>query len=84
MSNEHRCSQCGEPFDEDGMCINRRIHETDAMRKEHARQLEDANDVIVDLFHAAKSKAAVWPECETLLRSLLRASEYLRDKGVRR
>lgn len=78
------CKSCGEPLDEFGYCINRRHHEAQAVVEQHARELEDAADVIVDLYHSAKRIADVQPNCEGLLRSLLRASEYLRDKGVRR
>lgn len=78
------CKQCGEPVDEVGYCINYEHHEREAMLEKHRLALEDAADVIVDLFHSGQRIAAVQPNCEGLLRSLLRASEYLRARGVRR
>lgn len=84
MSDDNRCGMCGEALQEDGGCINRRYHDEELARKKHERQMEDATDVLVDLFHSAQRIAAVQPNCETLLRSLLRASEYLRAQGVRR
>ena len=78
------CGLCHEPLEATGRCINQRFHEQQAIDEEHARRMQDANDVIVELFHAAQRMAAVLPNCEGLLRSLLRASEWLRQEGIKR
>lgn len=78
------CKQCGEPLDDVGRCINERFHYEAALCEKHSRAMQEADDVIVDLYHTAKRISDVQPNCEGLLRSLLRASEYLRSKGIRR
>ena len=54
-------------------------HENDCPLYTPTRVIEDARVVLDDLFRDAYDVARKMPDCERLLRSLLKASEWMRE-----